>query len=132
MTADAQDRLLYGHLWAQGNILRGHQRAGGIFGIAQDLIDGLAHFRISLLQDTLDHIGRHFLHQVSGIIHIQLVHDLFQLVVGKAPDQQFLSIGLHFHEGLCRQLLGQQAEYQRNLNILQIRKQPCYIAGVHG
>ena len=46
--ADAQDRFLDRHVRAQGDIFGGHDRAGGILGIAQDLVDLLAHVRLGL------------------------------------------------------------------------------------
>lgn len=46
--ADAQDRFLDRHVRAQGDIFGGHDRAGGILGIAQDLVDLLAHVRFGL------------------------------------------------------------------------------------
>ena len=45
---NAQDRFLDRHVRAQGDIFGGHDRAGGILGIAQDLVDLLAHVRLGL------------------------------------------------------------------------------------
>ena len=132
LAADAEDRLSHIHAGPQGNILRGHDGTGGIVGVAQDLVDGFAHFRIRLFQDPLDHIGGHLFYQVRRVIHVQLIHDFFQLIVREATDQQFLGIGLHFHKGLRRLLLGQQAEHQRDLVLFQVLKNGRHVTGVHG
>ena len=46
--ADAQNRFLDRHIRAQGDIFGGHDRAGGILGIAQNLVDLLAHLGVGL------------------------------------------------------------------------------------
>ena len=47
-TADAEDGFLHRHIRPQGHIFRRHDGAGGVFGVAQDLIDLLAHVRLGL------------------------------------------------------------------------------------
>ena len=80
--------------------------------------------RISgVLEDALDHVGRHFLHDVHRIVQIQLVEHFLQLGVGKALDQQLLLVGVQLHEHLRRQLLGQQTEQQRQVRLRQVAHQ---------
>ena len=113
--ADALEGVLHGHGLFQVHELRGHDAAGGVIGIFEDLVDAFAHFRVRVAQNTLDNIGRHLLHDVHRVVQIQLVQHFFQLRVGKALDQQLLLVAVQLHKHLCCQLLGQQAEYQRYL-----------------
>ncbi len=89
-SANACDRLRDGHTRPQRHIFRVHDRACGIFGILQDPVDFLAHFRMRLRQNALDDVGGHFLDQICGVIDIQLVDNLAQLGIGKAADQKLL------------------------------------------
>ena len=52
--------------------------------------------------------------EIDRVVHIQLVHDLFELGVRKAADEQLLLLGLHFDECFRRQLLRQQPEKERH------------------
>ena len=49
LTSDAENGLLHGHVGAQGDVFRGHDGTGGIFGVTQNLIDRAAHFRVGVL-----------------------------------------------------------------------------------
>ena len=71
-------------------------------------------------------------YKVRRVIGVQLVDDLFQLVIREAPDQQLLGIGLHFHEGFCRQLLGKQTKQKGYLLVFQTAEDPCDVVGIHG
>ena len=108
--ADALQCVLHGHIGLQIHELRGHNAAGGVLGVFQDLVDALAHLRVAVAQDALHHPGGHLLHDVGGVVQIQLVQNLFQLRVGKAANQKLLVVAVQLHEDLRRQLLGQQAE----------------------
>ena len=99
---------------------------------AADLVDGLAHFRVCLAENSPHHIGRHFLNDVNGIVNIQFIQHFLQLVVGKAPDQKLLILRFHLNEGLRCQLLGKQAEHQRDPLIIQRAKNTCNIRRVYG
>ena len=130
-TADALEGVLHGHGLLQVHELRGHDAAGGVIRIFEDLVDTFAHFRVRVAQNTLDHIGRHLLHDVHRVVQIQLVQHFFQLRVGKALDQQLLLVTVQLHEHLCRQLLGQQAEHQRHL-FPQFAAQRGDVCGLQG
>ena len=82
-------------------------------------------------QNTLDHIGRHFLYNIDRVVEVKLIQHLFQLVVGKALNQQFLQIGVHFHKGFGGQLLREQAENQRQHGLIQLLKKGGDIRRVH-
>jgi len=114
-TADALEGVLHRHVLFQGQKLHVHNGSGGVLRVLEDLVDGLAHFRRGLVQDADHHAGGHFLHDVHGIVQIQLVQHLLQLGVGKAVDEHLLAVGLQLHEYLRRQLLGQQPVQQRHL-----------------
>ena len=119
------------HLRTQGYILRGHDGTGGILRIAQQVVDLLAHLRIRLCQDPLDHIGRHFLDQIHGIVHIEFLNHIVEFCIGKAPDQQFLFLRLHLDKRLCRQFLWQQTEQPRQPFICDLLKQFRHIRRIH-
>ena len=129
--ADAEDGLLHGHAGAQRDILRRHDGACGILGVAQDLVDVLAHVRVRLREDAAHDICGHFLHDIHGVVDIQLVEHLAQLGVRKAADEQLLCVRLHFDERLGRQLLRQQPEQQRQAGFLQPVKDRGDIRGIH-
>ena len=130
--ADGGDCVGGGHLRPQGHKLDGHDGAGAVLGIAQQLVDALAHIRVGLSQQTLDHVGRHLLHQVYRVVHVQFVQHRFQLGIRKAADQLFLHIGLHLHKGLGGLLLGQQAEQRSGRVIRHHGEQRRHLRGLHG
>ena len=132
LAANPQDGLPHRHMGTQGDIFRGHDGACGVFRVAQNLIDGTAHLRVGVLQNPLDHVGGHLLHQVGSVVHIQLVQHFLQLVVREPPDQQLLGLRLHFHKGFRRQFLGQQTEQQRDLPLLQPVENSGDVNGIHG
>ena len=106
--ADALEGVCHRHVLLQGQELHVHDGAGAVLGIFQNFIDGLAHFRRGLVQNTDHHAGGHLLHDVHGVVQIQLVQHFLQLGVGKAVDQHLLALALQLHEYLRRRLLGQQ------------------------
>ena len=130
--ADPGDGLGDGHLGPEGDILRGHDGAGGVLGVAQDLVDGLAHLGVGLAQDAADHGGGHLLDDVHGVVHEELVQDLLQLGIREAPDQQLLGLLVHLHEGVRRQLLGEQTVEQGEAVLLQLVKNGGNVRRVHG
>ena len=99
-TPDAGQRFIDRHIRTKGDVLRRHDRAGAVFGIAQNFIDFPAHLRICLCQNPLYYIGRHLLYEVNSVVNIQLVNHFPQLAVGKTLDQQLLQIRIHFHKRL--------------------------------
>ena len=129
--ADALDGLGNGHLRAQGHVLRGHDGPGGVFGVAQDLVDLAAHLGICLGEDALDHVRGHLFDEIRRVVHIQLAHKLSQLLVRKAGDQLLLNFGAELGKGLGRELLGQQAEEKRGALLIQILEHGGDIRPVH-
>ena len=122
--ADVLQGVLHGEVRPQVHELRGHDGAGGVLRVFQNFVDALARLRVRVLQDALDHIRRHLLHDVHGVIQIQLVQHFLQLRVGEALDQQLLLVAVQLHEDLRRLLLGQQAEEQwQGLLVIQIVRQ---------
>ena len=117
------DGLLDRKLPAQAHILDGHDAAGAVLGVFEDFVDHLAGVGVGTAQNPLDHVGRHFLNDVHGVVEVELVDNLLELVVGKAPDEQLLLVGLHFDKGLRRQLLGQQPKEQGQAVCGQLLKQ---------
>ena len=87
--------------------------------------------RVRLREDAAHNVRGHFLHDIDGIVDIQLVEHLAQLGVRKAADEQLLRVRLHFDERLGRQLLRQQPEQQRQAGFLQPVKDRGDIRGIH-
>ena len=128
---DAHDRLRHGHARAERDIFRRHDRPGGVFGIAQDLVDLLAHLGVRLGQDALDDVGRHLVDEIRRVVDIQLVDELVQLAVGKTADQQLLPLAVKLGKGLGRGLLGQQPEQQRHALLFQVLEHGGNIRRLH-
>ena len=117
LTADAADTLKgvrHRHVLFQGQKLHVHDGACAVLGVFQNFVDGLAHLRRGLVQNTDHHAGGHLLHDVHRVVQIQLVQHFLQLRVGKAVDEHLLAFALQLHEHLCRRLLGQQPVQQRH------------------
>ena len=68
-----------------------------------------------MLQNALDYNGGHLLHNIHGVVQIQLIQHLLELGVGEAADQNLLLVGIQLYKHLCCQLLGEQTEHQGNL-----------------
>ncbi len=103
------------HVGMQSYKLGGHYASGRIRGILQYFIDQLPGICIRVFQDTLDYIGRHFLHDVDHIVNIKLIDDFMQFCIGKTSDKYFLLIIIHFNKSLCGQALGQDPEQQQDI-----------------
>ena len=54
--------------------------------------------KLFIFVNTLDYVCRHFLNKVNRVIHVELIKDFLELVVGKAADKLFLKIAFHFDE----------------------------------
>ena len=130
--ADALQGVLHCHGGLQVHVLRGHDAAGAVVGIFQDLVDALAHLRVRVAEDPLDHVGGHLLHDVHGVVQIQLVQHFLQLGVGEALDQHLLLVAVQFHEYLRRLLLGQQAEHQGQGLLVQLPAEVGDVLGLQG
>ena len=118
--ADAGDRLRHGHVRPQRDVLRRHDRAGGVFGIAQDLVDLLAHLRVCLSQNALDDVRGHLVDEIRRVVHVQLVDELVQFTVREAADQRLLDLAFELGKGLRRCLLGQQTEQKSHALLAEI------------
>ena len=119
--ADAGKGLLHRGVWMEKDELRGHDGAGGVLGIVQQLVDLAAGGGVGVAQDPGDHVGRHVLDDVHRVIQVQLVQHLPQLPVAEGPDQLLLVLGvLQVGEHLRRRVLGQQAEDQDLLLHVQL------------
>ncbi len=129
--ADALEGILHRHILLQGQELHVHDGAGGILGIFQDLVDRFAHLRRGLIQNADDHAGRHLLHDVHGVVQVQLVQHFLQLGVGKAVDEHLLTLRLQLHEHLRRRLLRQQTVQQGHQLRAGFLQQQGNVGGLH-
>ena len=92
----------------------------------------------TLIEDPIEGTGYafydvrgHLLDEIDRVVHIQLVHDLFELGVRKAADEQLLLLGLHFDECFRRQLLRQQPEKERQGKLIRLFKTRRHVRRVH-
>ena len=70
MNPNPQNSIFHRHIRPQRYIFRSHHGSGRVFRIPQNLIDGTAHFRIRLLEDSSDYIGGHLFYQIRRVVHI--------------------------------------------------------------
>ena len=112
--ADALEGVRHRHILLQGQEFHVHDGTGAVLRVFQNFIDRLAHLRRGLIQNADHHAGGHLLHDVHGVVQIQLVQHFLQLGVGKAVDEHLLTLALQLHEYLRRRLLGQQPVQQRH------------------
>ena len=120
--ADGLHSLCHGHVRPQLHQLGGHHAAGRVLRVLEQLVDHAAGCGVGLTQNALDHVGRHFLHKVGGIVHEQFVHNSLQLGIGQAVDQLLLGLRGQFGEHICGQILRAQTEQHRELFCRQILK----------
>ena len=98
------------------DVLGGHDGAGGILGIVKQLVNLGAGGGVGVAQDTADHVGGHVLDEVHGIVQVQLVQHLPQLLIAQGVDEPLLIVGVfQLGEHLGGDLLGQQTEDQNGL-----------------
>ena len=98
------------------DVLGGHDGAGGVLGVVEELIDLSAGGGVRVAQDTADHVGGHVLNEVHGVVQVQLVQHLSQLLITQGVDESLLVVGvLQLGEHLGGYLLGQQAKDQDGL-----------------
>ena len=126
-----QNRVAHSHPGRQLDIFRGHHGTGRVLRILQDLVDFLAHFRVSLGQDTLHHVRGHLFDNINGVVDVQLVHHLTQFLVADAFDQRFLFLALHLNEAFRGQFLRQEPEQKRQFFLLNAGKNRSNIRGIH-
>ena len=110
--------------------LCGHQRAGGVLGVVEQLIDLAAGGRVGVAQDAGHQVGGHVLNQVHRVVQIQLVQHFPQLPVAEGADELLLVL-LQIGEYLRRRVLGQQTEDQNLLVHLQLIQKFCDVHLVH-
>ena len=115
LRADLVERFTDRHIPPQTDIFRRHDAAGAVLGIQQNLIDDPPRLHIRAFQNARHDIGRHLLDNIDRIVEIQLIDNLFQLLVAETCDQHFLCVALHCDKNLRRLLLGQQPEADRHL-----------------
>ena len=106
----------------QRDALRGHQAAGAVFGVFQDLVDLFPGLAVRLQQDALDDVCRHLFDEVYRIVYEQLVQHQLEFFIGKGRDQKLLLGAAHLHERLRRQFFGEKAEDDGNVFVVQFRK----------
>ena len=129
---DAPDGLADRHRGSERDVLRGHDRAGGVLRVLQDLVDLPAHLRVGLREDALHHVGGHLLDKVGCIVDVELVDDLAQLRIGEAADQELLPLGIELGERLGRRILGKQAEEERHAVLFELLEHGCDIGWLDG
>ena len=101
--------------------LRGHDGAGGVLRVFQQLVDLAAGGRVGVAQDTGDHVGGHVLDDVHGIVQVELVQNFPQLLVAQGVDDLLLILAvLQIGEHVGGHVLGQQPKDHHLLVGLQL------------
>ena len=119
--SDAGEGLLYGGVGVEVDKLRGHDRAGGVLRVFQQLVDLAAGGRVGVAQDTGDHVGGHVLDDVHGIVQVELVQNFPQLLVAQGVDDLLLILAvLQIGEHVGGHVLGQQPKDHHLLVGLQL------------
>ena len=73
-----------------------------------------------VLQDLLDHVGRHFLQKVRGVVGHQVVDDAGRFTVGQRLNDILLVIQLQVRKYIRCHILGQKAEHLEGILILHL------------
>ena len=131
LLADGGERLAHRHLPAQTDILEGHQTAGRILRIVQQLVQALAGLRRGLFQHPLDHAGGHILQQVGRVVQAHLLNGANQLHVGEFIHQLVPGLVRHIGEHLGGHLFFQQAEHHQTVVFIQFFQQLGQVGGLH-
>ena len=132
LLADAGEGLLHRGVRVEEHVLRGHNGAGGVLGVVEQLVDLAAGRRVAVAQDTGDHVGGHVLDHVHRVVQVQLVQHLPQLLVVQGVDEPLLVVGvLQLGEHLGGLLLGQQPEHQDGLLRSQLIQELGHVHLIH-
>ena len=119
--SDAGEGLLHGGVGVEIDKLRGHDGTGGVLRVFQQLVDLAAGGGVGVAQDTGDHVGGHVLDDVHGVVQIELVQDLPQLLIAQGVDDLLLVLAvLQIGEHVGGHVLGQQPEDHHLLVGLQL------------
>ena len=110
------------HSLAQIHILRGHDASGAVVRIVEKLVDFDSRIRGYGVQDTADQIGRQFLEDIHGVIHVQVIEQLFQLFFREDLHQTALHGRIHIGEHFCSLVLGDQTEGKGKLLVFKFRE----------
>ena len=129
--ADAGDGLLHAHVLFQVHELGSHDAAGGVLRIAEILVDEAAGLGSCGAHDALDHIGGQLFHDIHRVVHVQLLDDPGQLLVGDGVDDALLFRGLQIGEDLRRRLLGQQPEHHGHAVVVDLGEEFRHVELVH-
>ena len=122
--ADVIHRLAHSEVIVQIDIFDGHQAAGAVFRIIEELVDGLARALVGVLQNLFDDVGGHFFQKVHRIIHEHVVHQRFEFGVGRAFGDELLLLAGHVGKHVGGDILGQHAEYAQHAPLVLDFLQP--------
>ena len=113
--ADDVESAGNGGIKAKADKLRGHKGAGGVLRVLKELIYVLSRLRVGVFKYAFYYVGGHLLDDVNGIVKVEVVKNLFELRVGKAPDEHLLGIAFEFDENVRGGLLRKEPEHHRKV-----------------
>ena len=128
---DGRKRLFDVHLLAQPDVFKGHQAAGRVFGVVQQLVQALAGLRRGFFQHPLDHACRHIFQQVGGVVQAHLLDGGDQLDVGELIHQLVPRLVRHIGKDLGGHFLFQQPEHHQPVVFVQFFQQFGQVGGLH-
>ena len=89
---DIVERVVYLHLLFQGEVLGGHNAAGGVVRIPQKLVDEVPGLGFGVFQHAPHHAGRQLLQHIDRVIHIEVFYDVAQLGISEGVDDDLLNV----------------------------------------
>ena len=89
---DPLDGLIHRQILLQVYIFDRHDTSGGIFRIAQQMIDISAHIGACVGQKLFDNVGRHLLQQIGRIVRHQVVDDVRCFLIRQGRDDLLLIV----------------------------------------
>ena len=112
-------RLAHGHGAVELGKLDGHDRAGRIFRVFEELVDQRALCGIGVLQDALDDRRGQLLEEIDRVVQEHFVQQGVDFAVADQRDQLLLLLAVDIGEHFRRDVLGQYAEHHQQLFALK-------------
>ena len=101
------------------HVLDGHDRAGAVLRIAQELVDQLALLLVAALQHALDHARGQLLKEVHRVVDEHVVDQLDGLGIVHGLHDAGALVVVHVGKDLRGDVLRQQPEHHQHLFVVQ-------------
>ena len=132
LAADVGQGLSGRHFFRQDDVFDGHQAAGAVVGVFEDIVDFAAFGRFGLAEDGIDHVGRQFFQKIDGVVNREFIEDEGQPVLGDAVHNLPLQVAVQVGEHGGGLILGQHAEDEQPFVGVDVFEGVGDIDRVHG